>query len=362
MAALFGCGGAAQRANVSADKTHATMNGRERYLNTIEGKPVDFLPRIPILMRHAAEHIGSNYGAFTRDHRVLVEANQRCAADFGIDQMNTMSDPFRETEGFGAVCLFDAESGVHIEAPPLANNGGELDLSQLRPPPGPMQSARMRDRVEAVRRFSAENGKTHSVMGWVEGPAAEAADVRGVENFFMDLLADSENAGRLMDVCIDVAIAFARAQVESGADTIGMGDAVASQVSWAVYSEHILPREIRLVAALKGMGARVRLHICGNITHILPGIARLGIDVLDVDHMVDLRKAREIVGPGVALGGNLDPVHDVLKGTPGGIRAAIRRAYAEAGNPFMVNAGCEIPSGTPAENLKALCEPVAWVP
>jgi uroporphyrinogen-III decarboxylase len=26
----------------------------------------------------------------------------------------------------------------------------------------------------------------------------------------------------------------------------------------------------------------------------------------------------------------------------------------------IVNAGCEIPSGTPLENLKALCEPLAY--
>jgi MtaA/CmuA family methyltransferase len=338
------------------------MTGRKRYLNTIEGKPVDFLPRIPILMRYAAEYIGSNYGAFTRDHRILVEANQRCAQDFGIDQMNTMSDPYRETQGYGAICHYDPESGVHIEAPPLANDGGELNLSQLRPPLDPMQAERMRDRIEAVRRYCAENGKTHSVMGWVEGPGAEAGDVRGVENFFIDLLTDANNAGQLMDTCVEIAITFAKIQIDLGADTIGIGDAVASQVSWPVYSEHILPREIRLVAALKAMGAKVRLHICGNITHILPGIAQLGIDVLDVDHMVDLREVRRIVGPRVTLGGNLDPVHDVLEGTPEKIRAALRRAYAEVGNPFMVNAGCEIPSGTPVENLKALCEPIEWKP
>lgn len=336
------------------------MTGLERYLNTINGQPVDFLPRIPILMRYAAEYIGSNYGAFTADHTVLVEANQRCVADFGIDQMNTVSDPYRETQGYGAVCYYDAESGVHIESPPLTNNGGELDLSQIRPPHDPMKAERMRDRIEAVRRYCAENGKTHSVMGWVEGPAAEAADVRGVENFFMDLLTDAENAGKLMDICVDVAITFAKIQIDLGADTIGIGDAVASQVSWPIYSEHILPREIRLVAALKAMGAKVRLHICGNITHILPGIAQLGIDVLDVDHMVDLREARKIVGPKVALGGNLDPVHDILEGTPQHIRTKLREAYAQAGNPFMVNAGCEIPSGTPKENLLALCEPLEW--
>jgi uroporphyrinogen decarboxylase len=110
------------------------MTGRERYLNTIDGRPVDFLPRIPILLRYAAEHIGSNYGAYTRDCRVLVEANRRCAAEFGIDQLSAGSDPYCETQGYGAVCHYDAESGVRIESPPLASNGGPLDLSQLRPP------------------------------------------------------------------------------------------------------------------------------------------------------------------------------------------------------------------------------------
>ena len=38
------------------------------------------------------------------------------------------------------------------------------------------------------------------------------------------------------------------------------------------------------------------------------------------------------------------------------------RAYAEVGNPYMVTAGCEIPSGAPPENLRALCEPIPYRP
>ena len=108
------------------------------------------------------------------------------------------------------------------------------------------------------------------------------------------------------------------------------------------------------------MGAKLRLHICGNITHLLPGIASLGIDVLDVDHMVDLRTVRNAVGPKVAIAGNLDPVTAVLRSTPDKIRAHVLSCYAQAGNPFMVNAGCEIPSATPEEILQALCEPVPF--
>jgi len=47
-------------------------------------------------------------------------------------------------------------------------------------------------------------------------------------------------------------------------------------------------------------------------------------------------------------------------GTPDSIRAKLERWYQEAGNPFIVNAGCGIPSATRLENLKALCEPIAY--
>jgi len=336
------------------------MTGRTRYLNTIEGKPCDFVPRIPILMRYAAEHIGSNYGALTSDHRVLVRANQQCAADFGIDQVSAISDPYRETQGFGATVIHEPATGARIEKPPLA--GLELDDAALAalPRPDPLATPRMIDRIEAVRLYAAHNAATHSILGWVEGPAAEAADVRGVEGFFMDLLLEPERTSELMDLCLETAIKFAAAQIEAGADTIGIGDAVASQVSATAYEEHIQPREKKLVEAIQRQGAKARLHICGNITHLLPGIATLGVDILDLDHMVDMRAARAAVGNRVMLSGNIDPVAGVLRGTPEKIRRYMRDTYAQAGNPFAVNAGCEIPSGTPPENLRALCDPIPW--
>jgi MtaA/CmuA family methyltransferase len=217
----------------------------------------------------------------------------------------------------------------------------------------------MRDRIDAVRAYKAQAGERYSIMGWVEGPAAEAADLRGVSNFFMDLLDDPDYAGALMARCVETAVEFARQQVAAGADTIGIGDAVASQVSAKTYESLILPHERALVAAVHGMKARARLHICGNIRHLLPGIATLGLDIVDIDHLVSLAEARRVLGPRTVLAGNVDPVGCVMRGTPGAIAAAIRRCYAEAGDPFMVNAGCEIPAATPPGNLRALCEPMA---
>lgn len=329
------------------------MNSYERYAGILRGHPVDFLPRVPILMQYAAEHIGSNYGAFASDHRVLVAANEACAADFGIDQLSCISDPYRETEGFGGVVEY-VRDGVPRCTHPLQDS---KDLSVLRTP-DPLLSARMLDRVRAAALFADRHRGQRSILGWIEGPAAEAADLRGVTTFLMDLMDDESYAAALMDRCVEVGIAFAHAQVDAGADTVGIGDAIASQIDPGTYERLIQPRQKRLVDAIRGMGAWVKLHICGNITHLLPGIADLGVDLLDVDHLVSLRTARAAVGRRVVLAGNLDPVAVVRNGSPAGIRAAVLRAQDEAGAPYMVTAGCEIPSGTPAENLKALCEPV----
>jgi len=334
------------------------MTPRERYLAVLEGKPVDYLPRLPILMQFAAEWIGSDYGKFTEDHRVLTEANLRCAAHFGFEQWSTISDPYRETEGFGAVVTHEAGKGAICLKPPLADSE---DLSQLKKP-DPEKSRRMRDRVDAIRRYRNHDAESHSILGWVEGPAAEAADLRGVSNFMVDLMDNLEFAAALMDLCVEKALRFAGAQIAAGADTIGIGDAVASQVSASIYETYILPRERILVEAIHARGARVRLHICGNITHLLPGIARLGVDIVDVDHLVELNAARKAVGKATALCGNLDPVSDVKCGSPESIRLKVETCYERVGNPFMVGAGCEIPPGTPEANLLALCKPIAWRP
>lgn len=82
------------------------MTPNKRYMTVLDGGKPDILPRIPILMQFAAEYIGSNYGAFASDYKVLIESNLRCAKDFGIDQLSCISDPYRETAGFGAEIRF----------------------------------------------------------------------------------------------------------------------------------------------------------------------------------------------------------------------------------------------------------------
>jgi MtaA/CmuA family methyltransferase len=214
--------------------------------------------------------------------------------------------------------------------------------------------------VRAVEEFKKTVHQEYSIMGWIEGPAAEAADLRSSTNFLVDLALDAPFACELMDLCVAVGIEFARAQLEAGADTIGVGDAIASQVSPGMYAELIFPREQRLFDGVHDAGGFIRLHICGDTTHLLPYFAKLHVDIIDLDWQVDMARARQVIGSDKVLVGNLDPVSAVKLSTPEQIREGILDIHETVGNPYMVGAGCEIPPGTPNENLKALCEPVPF--
>ncbi|MEI8195942.1 MAG: uroporphyrinogen decarboxylase family protein [Phycisphaerae bacterium] len=345
------------------------MTAKERYLAALAGLPVDHTPLTPIFMAWGANYIQRTYRDYYLDHRVLVEAQLATARRFDLDQVSAISDPWRECSAFGMEFDYPAEgvgmpkNGRHfLESP--------ADVGKLHPY-DPMVAPRTRDRIEAVRGFAAVAGSTHSVMGWLDGPMAVYADLRGVQDACLDLLDTPEVFEQAARIITECALAFAAAQVQAGADTIGVGDAAASLLGPDLYARYVLPFEQRLFRGIKEMkgpnvpagGVKIKLHICGNITRLLPQIALTGADIVDIDWMVSLAEARKILGPQVTLAGNFDPSGVLLQSTPELIAAAardcIRAATPPVGTRFVLQPGCEVPPGTPESNIDAFCRVAA---
>jgi MtaA/CmuA family methyltransferase len=325
------------------------MNSYERLRRRLGGEPVDRPPNLDIMMTFAAHYIGERLSHYYLDYHVLCRANLAVREAFDLDVVQAISDPFREAADLGAQVEFPEDGLPVCKVPLLAQPS---DLLRLRPP-DPAAGSRMSDRLAAVREFRARVGGVVPVMGWVEGALAEAADLRGAASLLLDTYDRPEWVGDLLELCAEVGIAFARAQVDAGADIIGLGDAICSQVSPTMYREFALPYEQRIFAAVHEMGALARLHICGDTTAILAGMAESGADIIDLDWMVDLRQASDTMRDRAALCGNFDPVAVMLQGTPREVRQAVLECLREAGPRSISAAGCEIPDGTPHENLRA---------
>lgn len=325
------------------------MNAYERMTARLAGQPVDRVPNFNIFMQYASHTIGQPLSRYYQDYRVLCEANFAVQEAFDLDILQAISDPYREAADLGLRVTFPEDSLPLATRPLLAD---PADLAALRPV-APDAGRRMSDRLAAVRLFRERAGGQVPIMGWVEGALAEAADLRGVGTLLTDLIDRPEWVADLLEVCAEVAIAFARAQVAAGADIVGLGDAVASQISPRLYRRFALPYEQRIFAAVHEMGALARLHICGNTTRILADMTESGADIIDVDWMVDMGQAAQAFGPRAAACGNQDPVRVMLDGTPAEVAAKVRAAIAAGGPRCFSAAGCEIPDETPVENLHA---------
>jgi len=318
-------------------------------MKRVRGEAVDRPPNFDIMMTFAVHFIGQPLSRYYQDYRVLAEANLAVQEAFDLDLVQTISDPYREAADFGAEIIFPEDDLPVCLRPLLAEPS---DLLRLKPP-DPLAGRRMSDRIAATRYLRERVGGEVPIMGWVEGALAEAADLRGVNTLLLDLYDRPEWVHELLEVCVQVEIAFARAQIEAGADIIGLGDAIASQIAPEMYCEFALPYEQRIFAAVHEMGALTRLHICGNTTRILPYMAQSGADIIDIEWMVNLEKAAQIFGDHPVTCGNFDPVAVMLQGTPEQVRAAVLRCLEIGGPRAFSAASCEIPMATPHENLHA---------
>ncbi|MGO8786780.1 MAG: uroporphyrinogen decarboxylase family protein [Terriglobia bacterium] len=327
------------------------MNSRDRVFAMLDGRPVDCLPVMPITMMFATDQIGAKYFAYGTDYHVLAEAQIRTAEEFDFDHVSAIAET-REAPDCGAVVeYFEDHPASIVESHALLAD--KKTLAQLKVP-DPLGGGRMHDRVKAIALLKQRVGHDKIVEGWMEGPCGASADLRGINTLMLDFYDDPVFVRDLFDFVFEVGMRFARAQVEAGADVIGIGDPAASLVGPTLYQDFIWQYEKKMVDGLHALGARSRLHICGNTRRILKGIGELGCDFIDVDSMVPLSDAREKMGPEQVLLGNLDPVRDLRNGTPQSVCARVAECHRETGRRFIVGAGCEVPRDTPAANVHAL--------
>lgn len=191
-------------------------------------------------------------------------------------------------------------------------------------------------------------------MGWVEGPVAAYANLRGVSEAAMDFLDAPEVCGRAMDVIVTSAKEFITLQIEAGAHCIGIGDAFCSQIGPELYRSLAFEREKELVSHIHALGARAKLHICGNTAAILPDMIATGADIIDVDHLVpSMSEFSGLLAPGQVFSGKTDPVRVLQDGAPSEIAAAVEDCHRQAAGRVIVSAGCEVPPDTSTENMRA---------
>lgn len=329
------------------------MTSLERTRAVISGGEVDRLPVQPMLMTFASRYAGIPFGDYCEDGRKMAAAQLKVMRDFDLDILLTCSDPTREVMDLGgerSVRWFEDQPPAIDEANAVLLK--KSLLSALRQP-DPLRG-RLGDRVEAIRIMRREAGSGAVIVGWVEGALALAAELRGLNRIMLDLVDDPEFVDEVFAFAGDLAIRFAEAQIEAGADSIGMSDAAASLIGPEYYARYLLPQQERILKAVRKMGAMTRLHMCGNTNALHLLMKSLPVDVYELDFLTDIVHAREILGPTAVICGNIATIRTLLKGDADAVIAEAERCHQVCGPYHIVSPGCEVAPLTPPENVMAM--------
>ena len=226
------------------------------------------------------------------------------------------------------------------------------DLDKLRE--YNLNEGRIGQVLEAVKILSEKYGKELPVIGSMIGPFSLAQHLNG-DAWFGNLFTGEEVVPALLDFCSDFNVAYAKAMVENGADTIAIIDPTASYelIGGEFYEKYALPYQKKIIDAMKELDVGTVLHICGNTTNGLSIMEKTGVEGISVDQRVDIATAKSKV-ENVLIIGNLDPVAVLWNGTPEDVAAASKKVL-DAG-VGLLSPGCGIVSMTPTANLQKMVE------
>ena len=298
---------------------------------------------------------GVTHGEARSDVEKTVAAIVEGVRRFDYDWAMVFPDDYIEFEPLGIRTRQDdglpAMPSEYLSMTPETVRGFRL--------PDPHSEGRLPTHLEMIRRLRAALGDSVCVAGRIAAPFSSMALVYGIESTMLSL-ADHEDLVRANAAFfVEHQIAFGKAQIEAGADTIWLGDCVAAApfLSPSDYASFAMEPAARVAAALTDAGAVVIYHAAETSLDHLKFEAKLPAGAVNVGEGADIAHVRGELGPGMCLMGNFDPLL-LRDGDPHQVKEAtermIRRNRAAGGYVFCT--GESIMENSPIENVEAMME------
>ena len=334
------------------------MTGRQRIGKLLNGESVDRLPVLPMVHTGLAPLFQISLGDFFSKADVMAQVMILGYHQFFFDGVQLSLGVTGEAEALGAL-VEQPSDGAPIIKEYLLADLGNLDMLRRR---DPTVGGRMPLFFNAVEKVVREIGEAAFIIATLRGPLLTASQLRGVEQILMDMIDRPKELAEILEFTVEITLKLSRWLLASGAHGLLLGEAVCSPnfISPTMYRQLVLPHHRKLVNELKKAHWKtVGMHICGDTTAIIEDIISTGADFMDVDYQVPVEKALDLARGRIVLRGNVDPTSVFRFGTPEHVRSETEAVCRAVGNArWIMSSGCDIPPGTPEQNITAFVKTV----
>jgi uroporphyrinogen decarboxylase len=329
-----------------------------RFLDACWGKPVD---RTPVwLMRQAGRYLPDymrvrskcTFLELCKTPDLAAEVTIQPVDILGVDAAILFSDILTPVEPMGM--KLDFVPGPVFEHPIRTM----ADVEALRIPQMEQDVPYVLDTIKILRRELATKVPLIGFGGAPFTLACYMVEGKGSKDFAQIkkmMYAAPDVYAALMEKVTMMDMEYLNAQIKAGAQAIQIFDTWGGILSPADYERYVLPYTTKLINGLNRTHVPV-IHFVKGAATMLDTVQQAGGDVMGLDWHVNLGKARDVLGPKMAVQGNLDPT--VLYAPKEIIEREVKRVLDEnADRPgHIFNLGHGILPTVPPENAIFMVE------
>lgn len=371
-----------KQALTSRERVHITLQHQEadRVPYALGGGPYGVVDELYFRLLKLL-NLGEPVAPFRQYHNISYQDDRLWQAlgtdiryvypgDSPTSPSRTTDDPNRFRDALGQLWV-RAFPYYYAGPGPLANTNQMDAIEKLITWPDPdlsVWTAGVHDRAKWLRETT--NCWITARMVASHGPYQTACDLRGTEQFLIDMLDEPEFAATLLDRITTLYEKLLHNYVLACGPYIDMvelpGDDYAGNtnliVSPRLFRQFILPLLQRLVTVIKEIRPDliIMFHSDGVITKLLPDLIRIGVDVihpLEPLPAMDLPAIKAEFGQQVAFMGGIDISH-AMPGTRADVVAEVQRRIHQLapGGGYILTPANHLQADVPAENVVALVE------
>ena len=189
--------------------------------------------------------------------------------------------------------------------------------------------------------------------------------LRGFNNMLMDPYIDEEDFSRLRDRIVEYNLVIIDQWVRRGVDAVFFSDDWGCQRGLLMnpddWRRFYKPSYKRMFERVRSGGAHVWMHLCGNITAILPDLIEIGLNVLNPvqPQAMDVRQLSREFGGKVCFHGGVDVQGTMVRGTPEDVKREVHEMvslFGKFNGGYIGGTSHSIMPETPLDNVIAMLE------
>jgi uroporphyrinogen decarboxylase len=267
-----------------------------------------------------------DFEALTRTPELAAEVTLQPLKRFELDAAILFSDIMTPLQGMGIELSF--EPGPVVREP--LRSDAQIDALPALEPQRDVPFV-----LESIRQVRAALPRGVPLIGFAGAPftllcylvcGRPSKEFAPARQF---LYAQPEAAQRLLTHLAEAMAAYLAAQAAAGAQALMLFESWAGLLAPPEFTRFALAAVRRTAAALRATAVPL-IYYVNQGSALMPAVADLDVDVIGVDWRSPLGQVRDVLGPGKAVQGNLDPA--ALFAAPHELRRHVDAVLEQAGS------------------------------